>query len=208
MKYSTATGAWIVIGILLWLPLSLFSTSQPAGMGIGEIVDIVKGLGKTLEWTNDKIGELVMTLQREVEVDWYKKEAEQKAVTAVFVYRATEAGLVLKIMKGSGLVTFKDGPKGGEISLRSTSVGAHIGGSAEWGVGLVMGTVDKNSFGGEYSGSIRKATAVDSSTNTGVMLVPPNSSGGKISHQIYLVTIGRGLSAGTGGAKIIITPLF
>jgi hypothetical protein len=201
MKLVAATCSVILSATLLSYP----SATRPSGFAISEVITITKELGKKLEWPADKITDLVVNLEKAVQEDLYKKEVEQKAVTAVFVYKATEAGLILKIMRGSGLITFKDGKKAAEISLKSSSLGAQIGGSAEWGVGLVMGLTEMSHFGGEYSGSVRKATAVDSSTSSGVVLTP-SSNAGKDTHQLFMVTTGRGLSAGVGGAKLTITP--
>ena len=202
MKFVAAICSVMLSATMLSYP----SATQPGGFAISEVVTITKELGKQLEWPADKITDLVVNLEKAVQEDLYKKEVEQRAVTAVFVYKATEAGLILKIMRGSGLITFKDGKKAAEISLKSSSLGAQIGGSAEWGVGLVMGLTDMSRFGGEYSGSVRKATAVDTTTYAGVILTPSSNAGGKDTHRLFMVTTGRGLSAGVGGAKVTITP--
>jgi hypothetical protein len=198
--------AILTVVIMTAVVLSLPSTARTGGFGIDEIITITKELGKQLEWPADKTGALLTNLNKAMEDDWYKKEVEKKTVTAVFVYRATEAGLLLKVMRGNGLVTFKDGRKAAEFSIKSTSFGAHIGGSVEWAIGLVMGPADPSNFGGDYSGRMRRATAIDSNSSDGVVLIPSDSIEGKNTRQIFLVVSGRGLSAGTGGAKLTITP--
>ncbi len=156
---------WIAFGIILAALGSQPSSGPGSAYDINEIIAVTKELGKSLDWPDDKIGDLVANIKKAAQGDIYKQEVAPKGVVGVFVYRATEAGLILKVMRGSGLVTFKAGRKAAEISLRSTSVGAHIGGSAEWGAGLIVGLKKDSDFGGEYSGSSRSAVAIDESSS-------------------------------------------
>ena len=202
MRHAAALALLTVAAVALSLP----STAQRGGYQISEIVTIAQDLGKQLECPEEKIGSLLTNLKKAVEDDSFKTEAAKRNVTGVFVYRAAEAGLLLKILRGHGLVTFRNGRKAGEFTVRSTSFGAHVGGSAEWCIGLVLGLTDQAKFGGDYSGRMRRATAIDSNSADAVIFTPSASPEGAETHQIFLVVSGRGLSAGTGGAKLTITP--
>jgi hypothetical protein len=195
---------WIVFGVILAALVARPSSGQGGAYDLNEIIAITKELGKSLDWPDDKVGDLVANIKKAAQGDIYKQEVAPKGVVGVFVYRATEAGLILKVMRGSGLVTFKGGRKAAEITLRSTSVGAHIGGSAEWGAGLIVGLKKDSDFGGEYSGSSRSAVAIDESSSYGALLTPSATSSTD-THAIFVVITGRGLSAGTGGTKLTIT---
>jgi len=199
MKRANRVGISLIVLILM--PLSIMG--QGGGYTGDEVLTITKELAKNLEWPADKVGDLVANIKKAMQGEIYKQEVEPKAITGVFVYRATEAGLILKVMRGSGLATFKSGRKAAEISLRSTSVGAHIGGSAEWGAGLVLGLKKDSDLGGEYTGSARSAVAIDESSSYGVLFTP--SAGGSESHSIFVVITGRGLSASAGTSKMTIT---
>ena len=126
-------------------------------------------------------------------------------MTGVFVYRGTEAGLLLKFMRGYGLVSFKGGRQAAKIRIKGKSFGAQVGGSAEWGVGLVMGLNDTSLFGGDYTGSTKRATAADETVNYGELLTPSYDAGSKDIHHIFLVITGRGLSAGVARSELTIT---
>lgn len=124
-------------------------------------------------------------------------------VDAVFVFSSGEGGVLIKYRAGEGLVSFFDGRKACPIYIKSWSIGALIGGAAQWGVGLVVGRADEGDFGGYYKGALRSATALEAAT-TGIQYYSRPRGGGR--HEIYLITTGRGLSAGVGGELINIIP--
>jgi len=133
---------------------------------------------------------------------WFKAAAKKKPVRGVFVYSSGEGGFIVKYMNGDGYAAFKGSKEGGKVHLKAWSAGAQVGGSASWGVGLVMGLKKVSDFGGDYKGGIKGATAGDSATRGAVML----SKSGKRGHDLALITVGRGMSAGVGGASLTITP--
>lgn len=122
--------------------------------------------------------------------------AKRKPVSAVFVCRTTEAGLIYRRSSGYGLVTFKGDKEAVEIKLKSSSFGVQIGGSAAWGIGLVMGLKDASHFGGTYSGDEKSATAIDETASGGAVFSNSSYAESKNAHDIFLVITGRGLSAG------------
>lgn len=135
---------------------------------------------------------------------WFAKLASRKPVRAVFVYNAGEGGFVVKFMKGSGLIRFMDRPKPVDLYINSWSAGAMIGGSAVWGIGLVMGLKDVRHFGGDYSGAMQNATAADSGVRNALVLSLSSESDSAKSHDVCMVFASRGLSAGVGGGHVSI----
>ncbi len=194
----------IVFGAILTLLAALPSNGQGRGYDLDQIVALTKELGKAQDWPEEKISDLVINIKKAAEGDIYKQEVAPKGVVGVFAYRATEAGLVVKIMRGTGLVTFTSGRKAAEITLRSTSVGAQVGGSAEWGVGMIVGLKKDTDFGGEYSGAAHDAVVGDDTSTIGALLTS-TAGNGTDPHAIFVVKTGRGFSANAGGTKLTIT---
>jgi len=126
-----------------------------------------------------------------------------KGVGAIFTYACAEGGIVVKYTEGEGLISFTGGRKAAPISLKSLGAGAMIGGSEQWGIGLVIGGADENDFGGYYKGGLRGATALESTTMTVLYLTRIK---GESPQEIYIISTARGLSAGVGGAIMSITP--
>jgi hypothetical protein len=169
-----------------------------------EIISITKDLGKKVDMSEDRIGDLVRNFSLVSEQDEFKAATKGRAISAVFVYRSTEAGLLYKRMSGHGFVTFRQG-KTAKIKLTSSSLGAQIGGSAEWGLGLVIGLNDFSHFGGNYAGRKKSATAADSTTAWGDIFSNSGYSESSKIHDICFILTGRGLSAGIGKGKITIS---
>lgn len=123
------------------------------------------------------------------------------AVNGVFAFQFGEGGLLFKVAKGKGLVRFVGNPPDKSFSIKGSSFGASIGGSSEWGVGLVIGLQRVDYFGGEYRGRETGATAAEASTDVAVLShTVPGSP--QLAHDIYLVGAGAGLSAGASRAKL------
>lgn len=166
-----------------------------------EVVDVARLLAKKKEIPPEKRTQLIAALQKAL-----SGEAKGRPTQGVFVFRSGEGGIVVKFMKGDGLASFKDGKQEGALSISSWSAGAQVGGSATWGIGLVMGLKNPRHFGGEYSGGVKGATAGDATTPGGLWLHPRDDEGGKKAHDLLLILSARGLSAGVGGARMTITP--
>jgi hypothetical protein len=111
-----------------------------------------------------------------------------------------EGGLLVKVKRGKGLAHL-DGIAGdARLVLKSVTVGANIGGSSEWGVGLVLGLAHPNGFGGDYSGTAIAATIADASTTTTEL----HSKNAYAPHNIYLVGSATGAAADAGGSSLTI----
>lgn len=119
-------------------------------------------------------------------------------VQAVGVYRLGEGGVVVKIARGDGTMRFAGVQGDREFALRYTSVGAQVGGSASWGVVLATGLRSIDQVEGTYEGAVASATAIEESAGA----VRMGHKGDH--HNIYLVSIGAGLSANAGEAKLVL----
>ena len=197
----------VAAGIFFFVICMPIPAPSYAGTGYtnDQVITITRDLGQKIEMSDLKISDLVENFKQVCNQDEYKEATKNKAISAVFVYRATEAGLIYKKMSGSGFILFRQNGKSSRIKLESSSLGAQIGGSAEWGLGLVIGLKDPENFGGAYSGQKRSATAMDSTIARGEVFSNSSSVESNRAHDIMLILTGRGLSAGKSKSKIIIT---
>jgi len=200
MRRLTAIG---LVSLVACASISLVSSAGTAYTN-DEIITVTRDLGKKIEMSDEKIGDLVQNFKQVSEQAEFKDALKNRAITAVFVYRSTEAGLLYKRMSGHGIVAFKNG-KSSTIKLTSSSLGAQIGGSAEWGLGLVIGLKDPSHFGGNYSGQKKSATAVDSTTSWPEIFSNSDYAESTRIHDICFVVTGRGLSAGVSKGRITIS---
>ena len=99
-----------------------------------------------------------------------------------------------------------NGPKKQKFKLRSSSLGANIGGDKEVGIGLILALKNANHFGGKYEGKSRGAAAANASmVITDTWLLSPDKP--KQRHRVYLVGLSVGLSADASKASMEITLL-
>lgn len=130
-----------------------------------------------------------------------EKIADEKKV-CVFAYQMGEGGFIVKQTRGKGLVECAGDAR--TFTIKSTTFGAMIGGSSEWGVGLVFGITSSSSFGGDYKGSTRGATAGDASTNVTELKVAGTVAPERY-HELYMIGAAAGLSANAGGARLTLS---
>ncbi len=116
----------------------------------------------------------------------------------IVAYQMGEGGLIIKVKKGKGAVYFR---RGGDhdFELKSLSVGANVGGSSEWGVGILVDLGSEGAFGGKYKGSIKGATAGDASLSV-TDLHRSDTSDPAMAHRFILIGSATGLSANAGEA--------
>jgi hypothetical protein len=156
-----------------------------------------------MEITRDVSYELKTRLKTVLEDPALSEVIDGRGVGAVFAYSSGEGGVFVKYMEGDGLISFVGGRQAAPVLLSSLGVGAMIGGSAQWGIGLVIGRVDEENFGGRYKGGVRNATAWEVATRA---IMYFSRTYGEETQEIYIVSTGRGLSAGVGGVIMSITP--
>jgi hypothetical protein len=111
-----------------------------------------------------------------------------------------EGGLLVKVKKGHGLARLEGEAGDARLSFKSVTVGAQIGGSSEWGLGLVLGLTSPRIFGGDYSGGTVAATMAESGTS----MMELTSKQAMDGHKIYLIGTATGASANAGGGKLTI----
>jgi hypothetical protein len=127
-----------------------------------------------------------------------------RGIQGVFAYQLGEGGLIVKVKKGKGLLRWKGEAREHALALSSVTVGAQIGGSSEWGFGLVVGLSEPGGFGGDYSGSTVSATFA--TAGTGVTELSRKRYGAP-PHKVYLLGSASGASANAGGGQLTLTPL-
>lgn len=125
----------------------------------------------------------------------FKAKMKKAPVTGVFAYQVGEGGFIVKVKEGKGKICFNAEGKNLPLTMEATTVGAQIGGSSQWGVGLVMGLEDPKEFGGKYEGENYNATA----GNAGVITSQLTPKGASEPHNVVLMATAKGLSAGASG---------
>lgn len=178
------------------------STASGGAYGEEEILSLVKSLGDRQSLASDKLTDLSTALKKSLSKAEFKRLAAEKPVRGVLVYQGGEGGLLVKYMSADGLASFKGGKQAAKVSLRTWSAGAQLGGSAMWGVALVMGLARDSDLAGDYSGTNVGATAADESTAKALQLTHKDPDK---KHLLWLVASGRGLSASAGAAKLTVS---
>ena len=121
----------------------------------------------------------------------------RQGVQGVGVYRSGEGGLVVKIARGDGTIRFAGLANDRTFEIKSTSVGAQVGGSASWGVVLATGLPAVESIDGTYTGEVASATAIEQSAGATRMIHKRDR------HELYFVGVAAGLSANAGESKLV-----
>jgi hypothetical protein len=121
-------------------------------------------------------------------------------IRGVLAYQMGEGGLVVKVKKGHGLARLEGQAGDARLLFKSVTVGAQIGGSSEWGLGLVLGLTSPHIFGGDYSGGTVAATMAES----GTAMMELTSKQAIDAHKVYLIGTAAGASANAGGGKLTI----
>lgn len=163
-----------------------------------------QALVDAFEMPEDKADEVVAQLKVTLGSAKFKALRDGAAVNAIFVYTIGEGGFVVKFLGGHGVIDFKGGKQGGKFKMKSTSIGAQVGGSREWGIGLVMGLTRQEHFGGVYTGSFSGAIGADEGTTLSRLERVKGDDEAK-AHDVWLIGRARGLSAGVGKTKLTIT---
>lgn len=184
--------------------LALNATCGMAGCLKKETIDFeARLLMNRMEITRDVSSKLKTRLNAALNEGPLSELIAKKGAGAVFVYACGEGGLFVKYMSGNGLISFAGGRQAAPFFVDSWGIGAMIGGSAQWGVGILIGPADESNFSGRYKGGIRSATAWEAATRAYLYLSRQEE---KDIREIYVITTGRGLTAGVGGVMFDITP--
>lgn len=177
---------------------------EPAALTHAEIASAAKAMAKKARMPLDQRIELVDRLVEKLNKPAFEAWTRGRPVHGVFAYSLKEGGLVVKWTNGRGKAMFKGGPEAVDVVLKATSVGAQVGGSKQWGVGLVVGLKRLRAFGGEYKGNIRQATAL-SAGHALTELRRVDLRDEDDHHRVLLFAVTKGLSASAGGTKLRIS---
>ncbi len=129
----------------------------------------------------------------------WKQEIGSQPIQGVIAYHLGEGGLIIKVKKGTGRVRFLSGEEH-ELVLKGVTAGAQVGGSSEWGVGLIVGLPDTGSFGGSYQGTTVSAGLA--TLGTGISQLTLKHKANAPFHSIYLVSTASGATANAGGGAL------
>jgi hypothetical protein len=199
------TAARCVVTFLILAPTTVTPASSE-GYSTAEAMNLVRSLGESLDMPNEKVDDLVRNFRSVSGDSRYTALLAGRPVSAVFVYRSTEAGLIYKRRSGHGTIAFKNTSDQVPLRLSGSSFGASIGGSAEWGIGLVLGLKENRHFGGNYEGDEMGATAADSTVPSVACFSNAAYVEAGNAHEVLIIVTARGLSAGLSKGKITLTP--
>jgi hypothetical protein len=192
------------VGVALVLQLGTAEAKGPlkGEYSKEEILANAKELAQEVGMSFDKRDAVLDRLQVMLSENWTSKygEGEEGKIRGLFAYQMGEGGLLVKVKKGHGRVRFVGSRESHDIELKSVSWGAVIGGSSEWGFGLVLGLGDESYFGGKYDGKSIGATAATASTNTTELR--RKGSDVREDHRVVLIGTAAGLSANAAGATL------
>ena len=149
----------------------------------------------------DRKGTVLAKLAQSLKKEKLAQRNAEEPVRCMIAYRYGEGGFIVKATKGAGLVKCA-GEKERSFTVKSTAVGALIGGSSEWGVGLVFGLQKiGDGFGGDYKGNMRGATIGKEGVSITELKKAKLAPGEKL-HELYLIGSASGATANAGGAKL------
>jgi len=200
---SACTGFVLILMLVLAVPGWV---QAGGGLDNQDILDRIQSLSQRKEMPADKVFKLTRDIETLFEDPEFGQMRERTPVTGVMVYRIGGGGLLVKFIKGDGLVSFQGQALPKEFDVQSWQFGAHAGGGVVWAAALVMGLRDPAYFGGEYSGQGSSATAIDTTTGEHPLLRLVNPPSEAQAHNLLLIRAAMGLSADAGGFKLNITP--
>lgn len=190
---------WTLLAVVTGLALTASAASaKPKGYSEKEIRAIAKDLAKEVDMPLSTRKVVLDRLKRLLPQSEFKAKMKKAPVTGIFAYQMGEGGFIVKVKEGKGRVVFRKEGKHLDIEMEATTVGAQIGGSSQWGVGLIMGLEDPEEFGGKYEGENYNATA----GNKGVLTSTLVPKGASEMHKVVLLGTAKGLSAGASGEWI------
>lgn len=204
---SVPGSAWLLSGVLgvavVSAPVHADPATAPkksaghrADSTYDDLAQEAKRLAAELGMPTDRRDNALYRLKKALTEGRVAAFSHDAPINGVFAYQTGEGGFLVKVRKGKGLVHILGQKQDLAITLKSVTFGAQIGGGSEWGFGLVLGLRDVASFGGEYSGNNRGATAAEESisltklTKKGVGTSEPSY------HELYMIGVAAGLSAG------------
>lgn len=195
--------ATVMLAVCTTLVTMLPAASAGEGWSDDEVLAAAAALARQLAMPDDKRDTAKARLSAVMRDARWRANYAALPVRGVFAYQMGEGGVIVKVKKGKGLLRWAGEHGTTTLQLKSVTVGAQIGGSSEWGFGLVLGIGNPQLFGGDYDGSTVSATMGGAGTN--MMELTRKNAAGPAFHKVYLVGASSGASANAGGGKLTIT---
>src|SRR6185312_976205 len=196
MRRAVTAAVAIGVALLAFAP----TEARAEGMSAKEVAATAHRLAERLGMPQDKRALVERRLAALMEDARFRSKYGTTPIRGVLAYQMGEGGLVVKVKKGHGLARLEGEAGDEKLVFKSVTVGAQIGGSSEWGLGLVLGLTSPRIFGGDYSGGTVGATMAAS--GTGMMEL--TSKQAMDGHKVYLIGTATGASANAGGGKLTI----
>jgi len=196
MRRAVTAAVAIGVALLAFAP----TDARAEGMSAKEVAATAHRLAERLGMPQDKRALVERRLAALMEDARFRSKYGTTPIRGVLAYQMGEGGLVVKVKKGHGLARLEGEAGDEKLVFKSVTVGAQIGGSSEWGLGLVLGLTSPRIFGGDYSGGTVGATMAES--GTGMMEL--TSKQAMDGHKVYLIGTATGASANAGGGKLTI----
>jgi len=196
MRRAVIAAVAIGVALLAFAP----TEARAEGMSAKEVAATAHRLAERLGMPQDKRALVERRLAALMEDARFRSKYGTTPIRGVLAYQMGEGGLVVKVKKGHGLARLEGEAGDEKLVFKSVTVGAQIGGSSEWGLGLVLGLTSPRIFGGDYSGGTVGATMAAS--GTGMMEL--TSKQAMDGHKVYLIGTATGASANAGGGKLTI----
>ena len=196
MRRAVIAAVAIGVALLAFAP----TEARAEGMSAKEVAATAHRLAERLGMPQDKRALVERRLAALMEDARFRSKYGTTPIRGVLAYQMGEGGLVVKVKKGHGLARLEGEAGDEKLVFKSVTVGAQIGGSSEWGLGLVLGLTSPRIFGGDYSGGTVGATMAES--GTGMMEL--TSKQAMDGHKVYLIGTATGASANAGGGKLTI----
>jgi hypothetical protein len=130
--------------------------------------------------------------------------SKDASLNGIFAFQMGEGGFLVKVKKGKGTAFLSSAEPRISLQFKSVTFGAQVGGGSEWGFGVILGLRNTAVFGGEYEGNTRGATAGSESINITKLTKRGLSTTDPSYHELYLVSVAKGLSAGAAIGNLTI----
>jgi len=190
----------LILAAALALAAFTPTVARADGMSSKEVLATAGRLAQQIAMPADKRALVEKRLAALMEDAHFQAKYKSVPIRGVLAYQMGEGGFVVKVKKGHGLAKLEGQAGDVKLVLKGVTVGAQIGGSSEWGLGLVLGLSSPRVFGGDYSGDT--ATATMAASGTGMMELTSKQAAD--AHKVYLIGTASGASANAGGGKLTI----
>jgi hypothetical protein len=193
-------GPVLLLGVFfLLLPRASFAVTQK-GYTQSEAVALGDKLTAELGVATDQ-----RVVVRERLTKWL---AENRApgtapISGVLAYQMKEGGVIVSVTKGKGIVRYFGDERDRPLKLSGVTGGAQIGGSSQFGVGVILGADPAKNLSGKYRVTHLGTTQPEAKTNV-AELAKKNAEPGQ-GDKLVLIGTAAGLSATAAAGDLKVT---